>query len=98
MPQDAHNEPAAVLLAKIKAEKELLTQEKKIKKSKPLPPIEADSEAAAGANPQRTNGDGDGAASGRCCLKFMWCFGIEAFWLSPKATNGHPKMPAYCCY
>ena len=40
--QDAHDEPTAVLLAKIKAEKERLIQEKKIKKSEPLPPIEGD--------------------------------------------------------
>lgn len=37
--QDAREEPAAVLLEKIKAEKEKIIQEKKIKKSKPLPPI-----------------------------------------------------------
>jgi len=42
VPQDAHDEPATFLLAKIKAEKERLIQEKKIKKSEPLPPIEAD--------------------------------------------------------
>lgn len=42
VPQDAHDEPAAVLLTKIKAEKERLIQERKIKKSEPLPPIEAD--------------------------------------------------------
>ena len=37
--QDPNDEPASVLLKKIKAEKEQLTKEKKIKKSKPLPPI-----------------------------------------------------------
>ena len=37
--QDPHDEPASVLLEKIKAEKEQLIKEKKIKKSKPLPPI-----------------------------------------------------------
>ncbi|MDO6361388.1 restriction endonuclease subunit S [Lactobacillus paragasseri] len=37
--QDLHDEPASVLLEKIKAEKEQLIKEKKIKKSKPLPPI-----------------------------------------------------------
>lgn len=37
--QDPHDEPASVLLEKIKAEKEHLIKEKKIKKSKPLPPI-----------------------------------------------------------
>lgn len=42
VPQDANDEPAAVLLAKIKAEKERLVQEKKIRKSEPLPPIDAD--------------------------------------------------------
>lgn len=42
VPQDARDEPAAVLLAKIKAEKERLMWEKKIKKSEPLPPIEDD--------------------------------------------------------
>lgn len=35
-------EPASVLLEKIKAEKERLVKEKKIKKQKPLPPIKAD--------------------------------------------------------
>jgi type I restriction enzyme, S subunit len=39
VPQDANDEPAAVLLERIKAEKELLVKEKKIRKSKPLPPI-----------------------------------------------------------
>ena len=37
--QDPHDEPASVLLEKIKVEKEQLIKEKKIKKSKPLPPI-----------------------------------------------------------
>jgi type I restriction enzyme S subunit len=37
--QDPNNEPASVLLEKIKAEKAELVKEKKIKKSKPLPPI-----------------------------------------------------------
>ena len=37
--QDPSDEPASVLLEKIKAEKEQLIKEKKIKKSKPLPPI-----------------------------------------------------------
>ena len=40
--QDPHDEPASVLLEKIKAEKELLVKEGKIKKSKPLPPIADD--------------------------------------------------------
>lgn len=40
--QDPHNEPASVLLEKIKAEKEQLVKEGKIKKSKPLPPITDD--------------------------------------------------------
>jgi len=39
VPQDPNDEPASVLLEKIKAEKELLIKEKKIKKEKPLPPI-----------------------------------------------------------
>lgn len=39
VPQDPNDEPAAELLEKIKAEKERLIKEKKIKKSKPLPPI-----------------------------------------------------------
>jgi type I restriction enzyme S subunit len=39
VPQDANDEPAAVLLEKIKKEKERLVKEKKIRKSKPLPPI-----------------------------------------------------------
>lgn len=40
--QDPHDEPASVLLEKIKAEKEQLIKEGKIKKSKPLPPITDD--------------------------------------------------------
>jgi type I restriction enzyme, S subunit len=41
VPQDPNDEPASVLLEKIKAEKERLIMEKKIKKQKPLPPITA---------------------------------------------------------
>ena len=40
--QDPNDEPASVLLEKIKAEKAELIKEKKIKKSKPLPPITDD--------------------------------------------------------
>ena len=39
VPQDPNDEPASELLKKIKAEKAELIKEKKIKKSKPLPPI-----------------------------------------------------------
>ena len=39
VPQDPNDEPASVLLEKIKAEKAELVKEKKIKKSKPLPEI-----------------------------------------------------------
>lgn len=39
VPQDENDEPASVLLEKIKAEKERLIKEKKIKKQNPLPPI-----------------------------------------------------------
>ena len=39
VPQDSQDEPASVLLEKIKAEKAQLIKEKKIKKSKPLPEI-----------------------------------------------------------
>lgn len=39
VPQDESDEPASVLLEKIKGEKERLMKEKIIKKSKPLPPI-----------------------------------------------------------
>ncbi|WP_373514239.1 restriction endonuclease subunit S [Persicitalea sp.] len=39
VPQDATDEPARQLLARIQAEKARLVKEKKIKKSKPLPPI-----------------------------------------------------------
>ena len=42
VPQDPNDEPATVLLEKIKAEKEKLVKEGIIKKSKPLPPIEND--------------------------------------------------------
>lgn len=40
--QDPHDEPASVLLEKIRVEKERLIKEGKIKKSKPLPPITDD--------------------------------------------------------
>lgn len=39
VPQDPKDEPASILLEKIKAEKERLIKEKKIKKQKPLAPI-----------------------------------------------------------
>lgn len=39
VPQDTNDEPASELLERIKAEKEKLVKEKKIKKDKPLPPI-----------------------------------------------------------
>jgi len=39
VPQDPHDEPASKLLERIKAEKEQLIREKKIKKDKPLPEI-----------------------------------------------------------
>lgn len=42
VPQDPNDEPASMLLEKIKDEKERLTKEKKIKKLAPLPPIEID--------------------------------------------------------
>lgn len=42
VPQNPNDEPASVLLEKIKAEKERLIKEKKIKKQKPLPPITED--------------------------------------------------------
>lgn len=42
VPQDPNDEPASVLLEKIKVEKAELVKEKKIKKSKPLPPITDD--------------------------------------------------------
>lgn len=42
VPQDSSDEPASVLLAKIKAEKESLIKQGKIKKEKPLPPITDD--------------------------------------------------------
>ena len=42
VPQDPSDEPASVLLERIKEEKARLVKEKKIKKSKPLPPINDD--------------------------------------------------------
>ena len=39
VPQDENDEPASVLLEKIKSEKERLIKEKVIKKQKELPPI-----------------------------------------------------------
>jgi len=42
VPQDPNDEPASVLLEKIKAEKEKLISEKKIRAEKPLPPISED--------------------------------------------------------
>ena len=41
-PQDPNDEPASILLEKIAAEKERLLAKGKIKKSKPLPPIDPD--------------------------------------------------------
>jgi len=45
VPQDPFDEPAAVLLEKIAAEKAQLVKEKKIKKQKALPPIDEDEKA-----------------------------------------------------
>ena len=42
VPQDIHDEPASVLLERIRAEKARLVKEGKIKKEKPLPPITED--------------------------------------------------------
>jgi len=42
VPQDPNDEPAAVLLGKIKAENARLVKEKKIRKPKHLPPVEVD--------------------------------------------------------
>jgi type I restriction enzyme S subunit len=42
VPQDPNDEPASELLERIKAEKEQLIRDKKIKKDKPLPEIKAD--------------------------------------------------------
>lgn len=42
VPQDTNDEPAIELLKRIKAEKEHLTAEKKIRREKPLPPITKD--------------------------------------------------------
>lgn len=42
VPQDSNDEPASVLLEKIKAEKERLIKEGKMKREKPLSPIEVD--------------------------------------------------------
>ena len=42
VPQDKSDEPASILLEKIKSEKAKLVKDKKIKKSKPLPPITDD--------------------------------------------------------
>ncbi|AUG58879.1 restriction endonuclease subunit S [Acetivibrio saccincola] len=42
VPQDPNDEPASVLLERIKEEKERLIKEGKIKKEKPLPPISED--------------------------------------------------------
>ena len=42
VPQDIHDEPASILYEKIKAEKENLIKQGKIKKEKPLPPITND--------------------------------------------------------
>ena len=39
VPQNPNDEPASELLEKIKAEKQRLIKEKKIKKQKPVPPI-----------------------------------------------------------
>ncbi|NSW91726.1 MAG: restriction endonuclease subunit S [Firmicutes bacterium] len=42
VPQDIHDEPASVLLERIRAEKDRLMKEGKIKKENPLPPITED--------------------------------------------------------
>ncbi|MBZ4647596.1 MAG: hypothetical protein JG777_3085, partial [Clostridia bacterium] len=42
VPQDLHDEPASVLLERIRAEKAHLVKEGKFKKEKPLPPITDD--------------------------------------------------------
>jgi type I restriction enzyme S subunit len=42
VPQEPNDEPASVLLERIRAEKARLIKEKKIKPSKPLPPISSD--------------------------------------------------------
>jgi type I restriction enzyme S subunit len=42
VPQNPNNEPSSALLAKIKADKEKLIKEKKIKKTPPLPPVSPD--------------------------------------------------------
>lgn len=42
VPQDTNDEPAGILLEKIKAEKEWLVNEGKVKKQKPLEPIRED--------------------------------------------------------
>lgn len=42
VPQDPNDEPASILLEKIRVEKECLIKEGKIKREKPLPPIAAD--------------------------------------------------------
>lgn len=42
VPQDSNDEPASVLLERIRAEKQRLIKEGKIKKEKPLPPINED--------------------------------------------------------
>ena len=42
VPQDEGDEPAEILLEKIKAEKEKLVAEKRIRRDKPLPPINAE--------------------------------------------------------
>ena len=47
VPQDPNDEPASVLLEKIAAEKAQLIKEKKIKKQKPLPPIDEDEQPFA---------------------------------------------------
>ena len=43
-PQDPNDEPASILIKKIRAEKEKLIKEGRIKKQKPLPPINPDEE------------------------------------------------------
>ena len=47
VPQDPHDEPAIVLLQKIRAEKDKLILEGKIKRDKPLPPIAEDEQPFA---------------------------------------------------
>ena len=84
VPQDPDDEPASVLLERIKKEKEQLVKEKKIRKLKPLPPIEEDEvpyEVPSGWKWVRLGEIGDWGAGATPNRKEPSYYGGEIPWL-----------------